>query len=102
MEQYKYKVERFEVGEVINFRMLSPDNGKTHVEYFSFMKDKNELFNEMIESAILLGMQDKLDHVLKNLDQNKITNIAESDFEKDVERIMLLREKIKKIERRKI
>lgn len=101
-DQFKYTVERTENDTLIHLRMLSPDNGKTHVEYFCFVKDKNKPFNEMIESSILHEMQNKLDYVLKNLDQNKTITNNENNLELDEEHISRLREKIKRIENKKI
>jgi hypothetical protein len=101
-EQYKYAIERTQDGIITHLRMLSPDAGKTHVEYFSYIRDENEVFNIKIENAILQDMQNKLDHVLNNLDQNKMVSMVESAFQKDDERIARLREKIKRIENKKI
>lgn len=68
----KYTVERSEVNNIIHLRMISPDNGKTHVEYYSYVSQaENDILTTQIENTILQEMEKNLDHVINNLDQDK-------------------------------
>lgn len=66
----RYKVERSAYrldneNKIVHLRLLSPDNGKTHVEYFSYIIQRGiDVLTTKIENELLQSMEAKMDAAL--------------------------------------
>lgn len=66
IERSAYRINQDE--NIVHLRMLSPDNGKTHVEYFSYIigRGYGQTLTTKIEWPVLQDMERKMNVKLNN------------------------------------
>lgn len=78
-----YQVERSAYrldnqNKIVHLRMLSPDNGKTHVEFFSYIIERGiDVLTTKIENDVLRKMEQAMDEKIGNEWNIKKRQIAE-------------------------
>lgn len=65
VERSAYRINQDE--NIVHLRLLSPDNGKTHVEYFSYIISRGiQVWATPVENEVLQEMERKMHEKLDN------------------------------------